>query len=54
VTRSWRRGYMSPRPTQMRVIRRRIRGHILHVLRGAEDLYVLAFLSTFYKAKKHC
>jgi hypothetical protein len=48
MIRSGRRGSMSPRPTQMRVIRRWRRGRILHAFSEAEDLYVLAFLTTFY------
>jgi len=54
VIRSGRRGPMSLRPTQMRVLCRRRLGRNLHASSEAEDLYVLAFLTTFYKAKKHC
>jgi hypothetical protein len=44
---------MSPRPTQMPVIRRRIRRRILHLPRWAEDLYVLPFFDDFLLGLKN-
>ena len=43
---------MSPRPTQMRVIRRQIRGRILHASSEAEDLYVLIIWRFLFRLKK--
>jgi len=54
MIRSGRQGSMSPRPTQMRVIRRRRRGRILHTSSEAEGLYVLVFWRFFVSFKKRC